>query len=74
LSSVDYVAIFTEVRATHFFERIRPAIYVKGGDYTPESLNAAHGAVLERIGCDIRITPFERGYPTTQLIERMHSG
>ncbi|MFL6531610.1 MAG: D-glycero-beta-D-manno-heptose 1-phosphate adenylyltransferase [Chthoniobacterales bacterium] len=74
LSSVDYVAIFTEVRATHFFERIRPAIYVKGGDYTPESLNAEEGAVLERIGCEIRIIPFERGYSTTQLIDRMHSG
>src|SRR5213593_4521549 len=65
LSSVDYVAIFTEVRATHFLERIRPAIYVKGGDYTPESLNAEEGAVLERIGCEIRIIPFERGYSTT---------
>jgi rfaE bifunctional protein nucleotidyltransferase chain/domain len=35
LRCVDYVAVFPEVRATQFLERVRPAIYVKGGDYKP---------------------------------------
>lgn len=72
LSCVDYVTIFPEVRATDFLARARPAIYAKGGDYTPESLNAEERRVLAEIGCEIRIIPFEQGYSTTGLIERMN--
>ncbi|HEX8280168.1 MAG TPA: adenylyltransferase/cytidyltransferase family protein [Chthoniobacterales bacterium] len=72
LRCVDYVAVFAEVRATQFLERVRPAIYVKGGDYTPESLNPEERGALARIGAEIRIIPFEAGYSTTGLIERMH--
>ena len=39
LACVDYVCIFPDVRATAFLEKVRPAIYVKGGDYTPDTLN-----------------------------------
>jgi rfaE bifunctional protein nucleotidyltransferase chain/domain len=72
LRCVDYVAVFAEVRATQFLERVRPAIYVKGGDYTPESLNSEERGALARIGAEIRIIPFEAGYSTTGIIERMH--
>lgn len=73
LRAVDYVAIFPEVRATEFLERVRPAIYVKGGDYKPETLNAEERAVLKSIGAEIQIIPFEAGYSTSALIERVTS-
>jgi rfaE bifunctional protein nucleotidyltransferase chain/domain len=73
LRAVDYVAVFSEVRATAFLDRVRPAIYVKGGDYTPESLNPEERAALQYIGAEIRIIPFEEGFSTTGLIKRMHS-
>jgi rfaE bifunctional protein nucleotidyltransferase chain/domain len=72
LRCVDYVAVFPEVRATQFLERVRPAIYVKGGDYKPETLNPEERAALAKIGAEIRIIPFETGYSTTGIIERMH--
>lgn len=72
LRVVDYVAVFPEVRATEFLQRVRPAIYVKGGDYKPETLNSEERAVLEKIGAEIRIIPFEPGYSTSTLIDRMH--
>jgi rfaE bifunctional protein nucleotidyltransferase chain/domain len=72
LRCVDYVAVFPEVRATQFLERVRPAIYVKGGDYKPETLNPEERAALVKIGAEIRIIPFETGYSTTGIIERMH--
>jgi glycerol-3-phosphate cytidylyltransferase len=31
---VDLVTIFPEIRATKFLAAVRPAVYVKGGDYT----------------------------------------
>jgi rfaE bifunctional protein nucleotidyltransferase chain/domain len=71
LNCVDYVVIFQEVRATRLIEKVRPAIYVKGGDYTPATLDPEERAALEKIGADIRILPFEPGYSTSALIERM---
>lgn len=71
LACVDYAAIFPEARATEFLRQVRPAIYVKGGDYKPETLHGEERAVLEEIGAEIRIIPFEAGYSTTSLIERM---
>ena len=69
---VDFVAIFPEARATTFLERVQPAVYVKGGDYQPDSLDAEERAVLEKSGTEIRILPFEAGYSTSNLIRRMN--
>jgi rfaE bifunctional protein nucleotidyltransferase chain/domain len=71
LECVSYVVIFPEVRVTNLLERVRPAIYVKGGDYTPATLHPEERAALEKIGAEIRILPFEPGYSTSGLIERM---
>jgi rfaE bifunctional protein nucleotidyltransferase chain/domain len=71
LGSVDYVMIFPEERASRFLKAARPAIYVKGGDYRNETLNAEERAVLEEVAAEIRILPFAVGYSTTALIERL---
>lgn len=71
LQSVDLVTIFPEVRATHFIERVAPDVYVKGGDYNSETLNAEERAVLERIGSKIEIVSFEEGHSTSALLEKM---
>jgi rfaE bifunctional protein nucleotidyltransferase chain/domain len=71
LESVDHVVIFQDVRATAVLEKIRPAIYVKGGDYSAESLHAEERSALERIGTEIRIVPFEAGHSTSRLLEKM---
>ncbi len=73
LECVDLVTIFQEVRATNFLRRAAPAIYVKGGDYMPETLDAEESDALDRIGAETRIIPFESGYSTTLLIDRMRS-
>src|ERR1700675_2544893 len=71
LECVDYAVIFPEVRVTRLIEKVRPAIYVKGGDYTPVSLHPEEHAALEKIGAEIRILPFEPGHSTSGLIERI---
>lgn len=73
LAAVDYVVTFQELRATEFLREVRPAIYVKGGDYKPETLDADERAALHEIGAEIKIIPFEAGYSTTSLLERMDS-
>jgi D-glycero-beta-D-manno-heptose 1-phosphate adenylyltransferase len=71
LECVDLVTIFPQTRATHFISASVPAIYVKGGDYTSETLNAEERAALKKIGAQIRILPFEKGYSTSRLLERL---
>jgi D-glycero-beta-D-manno-heptose 1-phosphate adenylyltransferase len=72
LECVDFVTVFPEVRATEFLRSAAPAVYVKGGDYKPETLNAEERAALEHIGARIEIIPFEPGYSTSAVIERMN--
>jgi glycerol-3-phosphate cytidylyltransferase len=71
LECVDYVSIFPEMRATAFLAMAQPAIYVKGGDYQPETLDPEERRVLEEMAAEIRIIPFEAGYSTSGLICRM---
>jgi rfaE bifunctional protein nucleotidyltransferase chain/domain len=71
LECVDFVTIFPETRASRLLEVVRPAVYTKGGDYTAETLNAEERAALQRIGTEIRIIPFEKGYSTSRLLEKL---
>jgi rfaE bifunctional protein nucleotidyltransferase chain/domain len=71
LECVDLVAIFPEVRSMKFIAASEPNIYVKGGDYTPETLDEEEREVLKQIGAEIRIIPFEPGYSTSGLLERI---
>lgn len=71
LECVDFITTFPEMRATEFILAAQPAIYAKGGDYTSETLNAEERAVLQEVGAEIRIIPFEKGYSTSLLLEKL---
>ncbi|HET9417819.1 MAG TPA: D-glycero-beta-D-manno-heptose 1-phosphate adenylyltransferase [Chthoniobacterales bacterium] len=73
LESVDLVTIFPEPRATRFIQAVRPDVYVKGGDYTSDSLDAEESALLEKLGAKIDIVPFEHGYSTSQLLNKLRT-
>jgi glycerol-3-phosphate cytidylyltransferase len=68
---IDAVTIFPEVRATAFLRAVAPDIYVKGGDYTAESLNAEEAAALKECGARIEIVRLVPGRSTTKLVEKM---
>jgi D-glycero-beta-D-manno-heptose 1-phosphate adenylyltransferase len=74
LECVDLVTIFPEIRATKFLAAVRPAVYVKGGDYSSETLDEEESAILKEIGAEIRIIPFETGYSTSGLIDEICKG
>ena len=74
LACVDLVTIFPEVRATKFLAAVRPSVYVKGGDYTPRTLDEEELAILKQIDAAIRLIPFEAGYSTSGLIEQICKG
>jgi len=71
LACVDLVTIFPEIRATKFLAAVRPAVYVKGGDYTSETLDEEELTILKEIDAAIRLIPFETGYSTSGLVEQI---
>jgi D-glycero-beta-D-manno-heptose 1-phosphate adenylyltransferase len=71
MGCVDLITIFPEIRATKFLAAVRPAVYVKGGDYTSETLNEEERAKLKEMEAAIRVIPFETGYSTSGLIEQI---
>ena len=71
LACVDLVTIFPEIRATKFLATARPAVYVKGGDYSAGTLDQEERAILKEIEAEIRLIPFETGYSTSGLIDQI---
>jgi rfaE bifunctional protein nucleotidyltransferase chain/domain len=71
LESVDGVCIFAERTATRFLAAAQPDIYVKGGDYTLETLNQDERRTVEEAGGRIVIIPFVPGKSTTVLLKKI---
>ncbi|MFM8717998.1 MAG: adenylyltransferase/cytidyltransferase family protein [Chthoniobacterales bacterium] len=71
LGCVDFVVIFEGKRATELLRTVRPHVYAKGGDYTPDSLDAEERGVLGECGSDIHILPLVPGRSTTALVGKM---
>ena len=71
LECVDQVSIFAERSARHFLAIARPDVYVKGGDYTLQSLNQQERQVVEDGGGKIVIIPLLAGKSTTGLLKKI---
>lgn len=70
LRCVDHVTIFTGKRVTEVIRLLRPAVYAKGGDYTPETLDPEEKAALDEVGAEIRILQLVPGRSTTAILEK----
>jgi len=73
LASVDGVCIFADTTATKFLAAAKPDIYVKGGDYTLDTLNQDERCAVESAGGKIKIIPFVPGKSTTALLKKISS-
>ena len=71
LESVDGVCIFAEQTATRFLAAAQPDIYVKGGDYTLDTLNQDERRAVEQHGGRIVIIPFVPGKSITALLKKI---
>ena len=70
LEAVDYCFLFDDLRCNEVIRLIRPHVWVKGGDYTLETLDASERAAAEEVGAQIVIHPNESGLSTTNIISR----
>jgi len=69
LESVSLVVLFDEATPVELLKRLRPQLYVKGGDYDIETLEETR--CVRSWGGDARALPFVNGYSTTSLVRRI---
>ena len=72
LQSVDAVHVFPELDARAFLQSVKPDVYVKGGDYTLETINQDERRLLEKLGVKIALLPVVPGKSTSALLEKIH--
>jgi D-glycero-beta-D-manno-heptose 1-phosphate adenylyltransferase len=71
LAAVDWVTFFDEDTPCALIERVRPDIYVKGGDYDMETLEETR--LVRSWGGEAIAIPFVDGYSTTNLVRRIRA-
>jgi D-beta-D-heptose 7-phosphate kinase / D-beta-D-heptose 1-phosphate adenosyltransferase len=71
LSAVDVIVPFEEDTPHNLISIVRPHIFVKGGDYTRDTLPEA--SLVERLGGEVAIMPFAIDRSTTNLIARIRT-
>ena len=71
LGCVDAVVVFPEKRATRFLETAQPDIYVKGGDYRPEDLDADEQTAVKRAGGEVKVLKLTPGRSTTAVLAKV---
>ncbi|MDI3339454.1 MAG: adenylyltransferase/cytidyltransferase family protein [Sphaerobacter sp.] len=78
LACVDYVTIFHEETAEAAIQRLRPDVYVKGGDYALDEQDRRAGkqplpeaAVVRAYGGAVCTVPLVPGRSTTDLVRRI---
>jgi rfaE bifunctional protein nucleotidyltransferase chain/domain len=71
LESVSAICVYAEKSATRFLEVAKPDMYVKGGDYTLETLNQEERQTVEQAGGKIVILPMVPGKSTTALLQKI---
>ncbi len=71
LKPVDYVIIFDELTAENLIAQVKPDIYVKGGDYTLETLPEAK--IVQSYGGRVEFVNLVAGKSTSNIIKKIEA-
>ncbi len=74
MGCVDGVVIFNDDSPIEMIRQLKPEVYVKGGDYTIDTINQSERRVVESYGGKIVIIPPIEGRSTTRTIARVLGG
>ena len=68
---IDYITIFKEPSPLKILQLLKPDYYVKGGDYTIDTINQLERSVIESYGGKIKILPIVQGVSTTEIVAKI---
>ncbi len=66
LWAVTFIVVYDELRADRTIEVVRPTVYVRGGDYTPENL--VEWPTVQRVGARAEFMPLVEARSTSRLV------
>lgn len=72
LQAVDYVVLFGEKTAEDLIAKVKPDVYVKGGDYTLATLPEAK--IVQSYGGRVEFIQMVAGCSTTNVIKKIQGG
>lgn len=72
LKAVDHVIFFGEATAENLIAEVKPSVYVKGGDYTLETLPEAK--IVQSYGGRVEFVNLVAGRSTTNIVEKILAG
>jgi rfaE bifunctional protein nucleotidyltransferase chain/domain len=71
IECVDLVTAFGQDTPAELIELVRPEVYAKGGDYTPEMLPET--PIVERLGGEVRVLDYLSDHSTTAIVTRIRA-
>jgi D-beta-D-heptose 7-phosphate kinase/D-beta-D-heptose 1-phosphate adenosyltransferase len=69
LQAVDYLSIFEESTPISLIQALRPDVLVKGADYPKDEVVGAD--FVESYGGRVHLAPFNEGFSTTRILQRL---
>jgi D-beta-D-heptose 7-phosphate kinase / D-beta-D-heptose 1-phosphate adenosyltransferase len=72
IDCVDLVTSFAQDTPAELIEAVRPDVYTKGGDYTPQMLPET--PIVERLGGEVRVLDYLSDHSTTAIVGRIKAG
>jgi D-beta-D-heptose 7-phosphate kinase / D-beta-D-heptose 1-phosphate adenosyltransferase len=72
IDCVDLVTSFSAETPAALIEAVRPDVYTKGGDYTPQMLPET--PIVERLGGEVRVLDYLSDHSTTAIVGRIRAG
>ena len=68
---VDYVVIFSDKSPIKMIELFEPDYYIKGGDYTIDTIDQNERKVVEGYGGEIVLLPMVEGVSSSIIVEKI---
>ncbi len=72
IECVDLVTSFSQDTPAELIEAVRPDVYTKGGDYTPQMLPET--PIVERLGGEVRVLDYLSDHSTSAIVGRIRAG
>ena len=71
LECVNFVSVFKEKEAVNFLQIVQPDFYIKGGDYTLDSMDKQEKEAVTTHGGKIIVAPMVQGKSSSSIISKI---
>ena len=71
LTFIDHIIIFDQASPSEMLDLLQPHYYIKGGDYTIDTIDQHERRLVEAYEGRIKILPYVKGVSTSDIIKKI---